>query len=42
MMDGKKLTEIKLPFGYRLVEKKALEKVEGTIVEELLKRYHLI
>lgn len=42
MMDGKKLEEIKLPFLYRFVEKKALKQVEGTIVEELLKRYHLI
>ena len=42
MMDGKKLTEIKLPFGYRMIEKKALEKVEGTIIEEMLKRYNLI
>lgn len=42
MMDGKKLTEIKLPFGYRMIEKKALEKLEGTIIEEMLKRYNLI
>ena len=42
MMDGKKLTDLKLPFPAELVEKKALKKASGTIVEELLKRYHLI
>ena len=42
MMDGKKLEDIALPFGARFVGKKALKKVEGTIVPELLERYHLI
>lgn len=42
MMDGKKITDIKLPFPAELVEKKALKKVSGTVVEDLLKRYHLI
>ena len=42
MMDGKKLTDLKLPFVANLVEKKALKKIQGTIVEELLERYHLI
>ncbi|RDU21965.1 oleate hydratase [Anaerosacchariphilus polymeriproducens] len=42
MMDGKKLTDIKLPFGANLLEKKMLKKVSGTIIEELLQRYHLI
>ncbi|MDO4272396.1 MAG: oleate hydratase [Eubacteriales bacterium] len=42
MMDGKKLSDIKLPFIAELVGKKALKKVSGTIVEELLERYHLI
>lgn len=42
MMDGKKLTDLKLPMKYKLVEKKAMEHVEGTVVEELLKRYKLI
>ena len=42
MMDGKKLTDMKLPFAAELAAKKALKKVQGTIVEELLERYHLI
>ena len=42
MMDGKKLTDVKLPFAAQLVEKKALKAVEGTVVEELLRRYHAI
>ena len=42
MMDGKKLDEIHLQFLYKVVGKKALKQFEGTIVEELLKRYHLI
>lgn len=42
MMDGKKLSELKLPLAVELLEKKALKKAPGTIVEELLQRYHLI
>ncbi|HEX3022724.1 MAG TPA: oleate hydratase, partial [Lachnospiraceae bacterium] len=42
MLDGKKLTDIKLPLIAGLVEKKMLKKVSGTIIEELLERYHLI
>lgn len=42
MMDGKKLEDVKLPFIAELVGKKALKKVRGTVVEELLERYHLI
>ena len=42
MMDGKKLSDMKLPFAAKLVAKKALKKVEGTVVEDLLKRYNLI
>lgn len=42
MMDGKKLTDIKLPMIASLFEKRALKRIEGTIIEELLKRYHLI
>ena len=42
MMDGKKLTDMKLPFAIELVAKKALKKVEGTVIEDLLKRYNLI
>lgn len=42
MMDGQKLTDLKLPFIAELIEKKALKKISGTILEELLQRYHLI
>lgn len=42
MLDGKKITELKLPLGARLVEKGALRKIKGTVIEELLERYHLI
>lgn len=42
MMDGKKLTEIDLPLGGKLVEKTVLKKIRGTVVEELLERYRLI
>lgn len=42
MMDGKKITDIKLPFIAELVERKAIKKASGTIIGELLQRYHLI
>ncbi len=42
MMDGKKLTDMKVPFILNLVEKKALKKIEGTVIEELLERCHVI
>ncbi len=42
MMDGKKLTEIDLPLGGKLVEKTVLKKIRGTVVEELLEHYRLI
>lgn len=42
MMDGKKLTDIKLPLKGKLVEKKVLKEIKGTIIEELLIRYNLI
>ncbi len=42
MLDDKKLTDIKLPFIAGLIEKRALKKVSGTIIEELLERYNLI
>ena len=42
MMDGKKLTDMILPLATELGAKKALKKVEGTVVEDLLKRYNLI
>lgn len=42
MMDGKKLTDIKVPLKVKLVEKKALDKIQGTVIEELLRKYNLI
>ena len=42
MMDGKKLTDIKLPLKAKLVEKKIAKEIEGNIIEELLRRYNLI
>lgn len=36
MMDGRKLSEIRLPFIAELLEKKALKKISGTVMEELL------
>ena len=42
MMDGRKLTEVKLPLIAGLLEKTALKKVSGTVIEEMLERYHVI
>lgn len=42
MLDGKKLTDLKLPFITKLVEKQLLKKASGTIIGELLERYKLI
>jgi oleate hydratase len=42
MMDGKKLTELKLPFIASLIEKNVLRKISGTVMEELLKKYNII
>ena len=42
LLDGKKLADVDLPFGGKLVEKAALKKIHGTVIEELLERYHLI
>lgn len=42
MMDGKKLKDIQLPLGAKLVEKRALKAISGTVVKELLERYKLI
>lgn len=42
MRDGQKLTEMKLPFLARLLENKALDKVSGTVIEDLLKCYHVV
>ncbi|MGV2687282.1 oleate hydratase, partial [Clostridium perfringens] len=42
MMDGKKLTDLKLPLIMNLLEKQALKKVSGTVIEDILKRYNII
>lgn len=42
MMDGRKLTDIKLPFGLGILERAGLKKLEKTIIGELLERFHLI
>ncbi len=42
MMDGKKITDIKLPLKESMIEKKVLKTISGTMIEELLQRYHLI
>ncbi len=45
-LDGKKLTEVKLPLKEKveaeILEKKLKQKFEGTVVLELLKKYNLI
>lgn len=42
MMDGKKMTDMKLPFMANLAKKKVLKKISGTVIEELLKKYNAI
>lgn len=42
MMDGKKMTDIKLPFGANIVKRIALKRVANTVIEDLLKRYNII
>ncbi|HIW20686.1 MAG TPA: oleate hydratase [Candidatus Dorea intestinavium] len=42
MMDGKKITDIKLPLSARMAEKEAQKKLSGTVVMDLLKEYKLI
>lgn len=42
MRDGKKITDMKLPFMLRFVMNKALKKMHGTVIEELMHRYHVI
>ena len=42
MMDGKKITDLKLPWILSLIEKRGLKKIKGTVIEELMKRYHVI
>lgn len=42
MMDGEKIGDKKLPFPLNIVKKKALKKVSGTVIEDLLQRYNVI
>lgn len=42
MMDGRKLTDIKLSFPADLVRRKVLKVASGTVIQDLLRRYHLI
>lgn len=42
MMDGRKITDIKMPFGMNFVEKRALDRLDRTIIGELLERYNLV
>lgn len=42
MMDGRKPLDMKLPLSAGLMEKKALKKIKGTMIEELLERYHIM
>lgn len=42
LRDGKPLTEMNLDFKQKIVIKKALEKIEGTEVEKLLKNHNVI
>lgn len=42
LRDGKPITEMNMSLTKRLVMKNALEKIEGTDIEKLLKEYHVI
>ena len=42
LRDGKKVTDMDLSFGEKMVLKKALSKIGGTDVEKLLKQYGVI
>ena len=42
LLDGRKLTDMKLPLPYKLALHAGLEKVQGTTLEELLADYQLI
>ena len=42
LRDGKKATDMKMSLAEKLAVKKALEKIEGTDIEKLLKAYHVI
>ena len=42
MLDGKKAIDMKVPWIMKLVEKQALRKISGTLIEDLLKEYNVI
>lgn len=42
MMDGKKIVDMKLPFGLKFLEKRAVRKIENTVIGELLRKYKLV
>ncbi|MCD7936451.1 MAG: oleate hydratase [Tannerellaceae bacterium] len=42
LMDGKKITDMKIPFVLKHLEKKLIEKSKGTMIYELMKQYGLI
>ncbi|CRH89978.1 Oleate hydratase [Chlamydia trachomatis] len=42
MMDGKTLRDMNLPWFAKVAEKGLSKKLKGTVVEELLERYHLL
>jgi oleate hydratase len=42
MMDGQKLTDLKLPLILKMIEKGTLHKISGTVLEDLLKDANLI
>lgn len=42
LMDGKKITDVKVPFLVKEFEKKAIEKSKGTVIYEMMKEYGLI
>ncbi len=42
LRDGKKITDMELSFGEKIVLKKALEKIKGTDIEKLLKEHKVI
>jgi oleate hydratase len=42
MMDGKKLTELNLPFMAKFMNEKTMQLISGTVIGTLLKRYKMI
>jgi len=42
LRDGKKVTDMDMKLLEKLAVKKALEKIEGTDIEKLLKQYNVI